>query len=678
MNPSEATRTVYWNITHIWVMYALLAPTLLIAGYGFYRRVRCWRRGQPEQRFDQPWARLKMVYRHALLQQATRRERYAGFFHTLLSWGMIVLTLATIVVFIDEDLSVRIMRGQFYLWFQSLTVDLFGAAAMLGVGVAAFRRLILKPKQLVYTREATLLLVFFFVILFTGFLLEGWRIAVTQDPWGKWSPIGYAVALASRPALSDSLMRGLHLGGWWFHLALVFGLLAWAPYTKMAHPFTAVLNLYAAPLTPRGALTTLNFDQPDAALGVNSLAGFTWKDLMDLDTCTECGRCTNACPANSVGKALSPRDIILDLRQLAHTRKDFSQAVIGATSALSANSLWGCTTCGACMEACPVGISQMPKIVDMRRHLTMEQAELPETMQTAIASMETRGHPYAGAQFSRLDWAKGLNVPQRSELPDCDVLLWVGCGGALVERNQKVMRSLTQLLEKAGVKFAVLGREEKCTGDVARRLGHEFLFQNLAKENISTLDRYKVKTVITACPHCFNTFKNEYPQLGGHYEVFHHTEYLERLVSEGKLTPRAQSSAKVTFHDPCYLGRHNDIYDAPRKLTASTVNSLPVEMVQNREKSFCCGGGGGLSFVDEAPNQRVNRARAQQAVDTGADIVAVGCPFCMTMMEDGVKACQTGQTGRAMKVRDVAELLWESVKDPAEPAEKPCAEAASS
>jgi Fe-S oxidoreductase/nitrate reductase gamma subunit len=664
MNPADATRTVYWNITHIWVMYALFVPTMLIGGYGFYRRIQLWRRGQPAHCFDQPLARFKMVFRQALLQQATRRERFAGLFHTLIFWGMIILTIATIVVFIDEDLSIRIMRGQFYLWFQSLVVDLFGIAAIIGVGLAAFRRLIIKPKQLVYTDEATLLLVLLFVILLTGFLLEGWRIAATNDPWAAWSPGGYVAAVASRSVMTDSWIRTAHRVGWWFHLLLVFGLLAWAPYTKMAHAFTAMLNLYTAPLTPPGAaLKPLNFDQPDVALGVNSLAGFTWKDLLDFDTCTECGRCTNACPAHSVGKQLSPRDIILDLQRLSHTRKDFKEPLIGSTPSLSADSLWACTTCAACMEACPVGISQMPKIVDMRRFLTMEQAELPETMQAAIASLETRGHPFAGAQFSRLDWAKGLNVPQRSQLQECDVLLWVGCGGALVERNQKVIRSLVQLLLQAGVKFAVLGREEKCTGDVARRLGHEFLFQSLTKDNIATLNRYQIKTVITACPHCFNTFKNEYPQLGGNYNVYHHTEYLERLVNEGKLTPRARPDAKVTFHDPCYLGRHNGIYDSPRALAELSVNSRPVEMTQNRERSFCCGGGGGLSFIDESPAQRVNSARAQQALDTGADIVAVGCPFCMTMLEDGVKACQNGKSGHAARVMDVAELLWDSVND---------------
>ncbi len=664
MNRAEATRIVYWNITHIWLMYALLVPTVIIAGYGLYRRVSLWRRGQPECRWDKPWLRLRMVYQHALLQRSTRRERYAGFFHTLLFWGMIILTAATIVVFIDQDFSIRIMRGEFYLWFQSLTVDLFGMAAMIGVGLASYRRLFLKPKKLVYTTEATLLLMLFFIILLSGFLLEGWRIAGTNDPWGKWSPVGYGIALLSKRFMSEALLLDAHAANWWFHLVLVLGVLAWAPYTKMAHVFTAVLNLYTMPLTPRGAaLKTLDFDKPDAALGVNSLGEFSWKDLLDFDACTECGRCTDACPAHAVGKSLSPRDIILDLQRLSHSFADFSQPIIGATPALSTDALWACTTCAACMEACPVGISQMPKIVDMRRHQTMEKAELPETMQTAIASIEARGHPFAGAQFSRMDWAQGLPVPQRSEVEDCEVLLWVGCGGALIERNQKVMRSITQLLSKAGIKFAVLGREEKCTGDVARRLGHEFLFQGLARDNIATFERYRVKTVVTACPHCFNTFKNEYPQLGGKFRVIHHTEYLEQLVREGKLSPRPQLAAKVTFHDPCYLGRHNDIYDPPRKLVGFSAKSKSIEMAQTREKSFCCGGGGGLSFVDEPAAQRVNRARAEQAVQTGADIVAVGCPFCMTMMEDGIKACQTGKSDRPMQVMDVAELLWDSVRD---------------
>ncbi len=664
MNGDIPTREVFWNVAHVWVMYVLLIPTMVVAGYGVYRRIRMWRRGRPEQRFDQPWRRLQFLFRHAVIQQATWRQRFAGFFHALIFWGIVVLTVATTVVFIHHDFGLHVMQGQFYLWFQSLIVDIFGALTILGVLLAGARRWTRPAVQLVHSWEASLILILLLTILFSGFLLEGWRIASTNDPWGAWSPFGYMIAMASKSWLSINAMRWAHLLTWWLHMGLVFGLIAWAPYTKLLHPLTAALNLYTAPLTNIGSsLRAIDFDK-DESLGVNALSSFTWKDLLDLDACTECGRCTAVCPANAVGKLLSPRDVILDLRKLSRTQDDFSKPIIDATPAVSPEALWACTTCGACVESCPVSIAQMPKIVDMRRHLAMEEAVLPDTMEKALASLEARGHPYAGTQFSRLDWMKGLKVPQRAEIQECDVLLWVGCGGALVERNQRVIRAMAQLLEKAGVKYAVLGREERCTGDPARRMGNEFLFQNLARENIATLQRYQVKTVVTACPHCFNTIRNEYPELGGNFEVLHHTQFLERLVSEGKLSPNAQSDAKVTFHDPCYLGRQNKIFDAPRQLVQLSVRSTSVEMEKNREKSFCCGGGGGMSFVDEQANQRVNQERARQVLETGADVVAVGCPFCMTMLEDGVNAVRSADTkSRPTKVMDVAELLWDSVRD---------------
>jgi len=310
------------------------------------------------------------------------------------------------------------------------------------------------------------------------------------------------------------------------------------------------------------------------------------------------------------------------------------------------------------MEACPVFIEQMPKIVDMRRYLVMEESDFPGTMQEAITSLESRGHPFRGTQSSRMDWADGLNVKTISEARDAEVLLWVGCGGSLIERNQKVVRATAQLLEKAGVKFAVLGREEKCTGDPARRIGNEFLFQMMAKENVETLNGYAVKKIVTSCPHCFNTFRNEYPQFGGRYEVYHHSEFLAGLVNEGKLTAAEKTDLKITYHDPCYLGRHNGVFDAPRRLTRLLSRST-VEMKQNREHGFCCGGGGGMSFIEEPKDKRVNQERARQALETGANVVAVGCPFCMTMLEDGVNA-RKGE--RDVKVMDIAELLWQSVE----------------
>jgi Fe-S oxidoreductase/nitrate reductase gamma subunit len=683
MISAEATRQIYWNISHIWVMYALLLPTAAIAGYGLYRHINRWRRGLPVGRFDRPGARIKLVLKHALAQQRTARHRSAGLFHRLVSYGFVILTIATIVVALDADFGTAIMRGSFYLYFQSFIVDVFGALVMIGIGLAAAQRYLTRPKRLVYTDEAGWILLVIFVICLQGFLIEGWRIAATDDPWGAWSPFGNLIARASSALMSVEAMQQAHWVMWWFHLALSFGFLAWLPYTKMMHIVTAPLNIYTANLAPMGAsLQKVDFEQSES-FGVNSLTRFTWKDLLDFDACTECGRCTAVCPAHTAGKELSPRDVVLQLRDLMHKRPQDAFGLTAASGALPANqtatdgeaikplpiigavpatapaALWQCTTCAACMEACPVFIEQMPKIVDMRRYLVMEEADFPDSMQEAVMSLEKRGHPYSGTQATRLDWAEGLNVKQISEANDAEVLLWVGCGGALIERNQKVTRATAQLLDQAGVKFAVMGREEKCSGDPARRIGNEFLFEALAKENVEKLNKHAVKQVVTACPHCFNTFKNEYPQYGGRFEVYHHSEYLARLLDEGRLKPRFASSRKVTFHDPCYLGRQNGVYNAPRQLVQVSSRGNAVEMERSRNQSFCCGGGGGLSFVDEPPDKRVNQERAQEALNTGADVLAVSCPFCMTMMEDGINA---RKGAREVRVMDVAELLWEATQ----------------
>ena len=699
MDSAEATRQIYWNVSQTWLMYVLLLPTAAVAGYGIYRHISRWRRGLPAARFDRPAERVRLLVKHAVAQRRTARERYAGLFHQFISYGFVVLTIATTIVALDADFGTTIMRGNFYLYFQSFTVDLFGALVMVGVVMAAARRYLSRPKKLVHTNEATLILAAIFLLCLQGFLIEGWRIAATNDPWGAWSPFGNLVARASRPLMSVEAMRRAHAGTWWFHLVVSFGFIAWLPYTKMMHVLTAPLNIYAANLVPLGAtLKNIDFEKTES-FGVNSLKGFTWKDLLDFDACTECGRCTAVCPANAVGKELSPRDIILQLRDLMHERpRDAfglvtangagngggamnalgaplagttpadgepttdveargALPIIGATAATSPAPLWQCTTCAACMEACPVFIEQMPKIVDMRRHLVMEEADFPDSMQEAITSLERRGHPFSGTQATRLDWAEGLNVNHVKDNMEAEVLLWVGCGGALIERNQRVTRATAQLLEQAGVKFAVMGREEKCSGDPARRIGNEFLFETLAKENVGNLNRYGVKKVVTACPHCFNTFKNEYPQYGGAFEVYHHSEYLAGLVDEGRIKPLSELDRKITFHDPCYLGRQNGVYDAPRRLVQISSREDAVEMGRSRNQSFCCGGGGGMSFVDEPPDKRVNQERAREAIETGADVLAVGCPFCMTMMEDGVNA-RKGE--RDVKVMDVAELLWEA------------------
>jgi Fe-S oxidoreductase len=592
-----------------------------------------------------------------VLHRKTWNDRFAGFFHSLIFWGFLTLLAATTVVMLDHDFHWPIMRGRFYLYFQSLAVDVLGLFFVIGTLLALARRWVGKPGHLVQSNESYLLLLMLAFIGVTGFLIEGWRIAATSDPWGAWSPVGYVVARASE-RLSTDFLCAAHRVTWWCHLGVTFGLIAWSPYTKMAHALFAPINIFAGSWEPIGAsLSTVDFTTEES-FGVHRLSQWTWKDLLDLDACTECGRCTAACPAYATGKPLSPRDMILDLRGMLHANQ-VQENVVGATAFLTPEALWACTTCAACVEVCPVSIEQMPKIVDMRRHLVMDQAELPETMQTAIESMETRGHPFRGTPSSRMDWTEGLDIPEWRDGEAYDVLFWVGCAGGLVQRNQESIRATAQLLRQAGVRFAILGKSEKCTGDLARRIGHEFLFETLAKENIDRLVALGVREVVTSCPHCFNSLTHEYPRLGGAFHVMHHTEYLHQLVQQGRLKPTRQVKETVTFHDPCYLGRHNGVFDAPRELVQIAIGQKPQEMPRHRENSFCCGGGGGRSFVDEPVEQRVSHQRVEEAVRTGCTTVAVGCPFCMTMLEDANKSVRPGQP---MKIKDVSEILWEAIR----------------
>ncbi len=653
-------------------MYVLLVPTMAIGAYGVWRHVRQWRAGQPALRFDRLGERFTRLFKLAILQLSLWRDNVAGIMHAMLFWGFLTLLAATAVVFVHEDLNIRIMQGGFYLYFQSLFVDIIGALAIVGVGIGAVRRWVVQPKKLVFSDEASWILITMFVILGSGFLLEGWRIAATEDQWASWSPIGNAVAIVSLSVASKETLQTAHLIFWWSHLVIVFGFLAWAPYTKMLHALTAPLNIFFGNLDANaGSLKTLDFETA-TTFGVNSLEQFSWKDLMDLDACTECGRCTSVCPANTVGKQLSPRDIILDL-QAQLQKADFSTIpaepaedapplfpIINSTPALSADVLWECTTCGACAEICPVSIEPYPKIIDMRRFLAMEEAEMPTMLQDAMTGLEQRGHPFRGTQASRTDWSEGMEIPHYNDVEDPEVLLWVGCGGALVDRNQKSSQALAGLLKHAGVRFGVLGRDESCTGDPARRAGNEFLFDTMSQDNTKKLNAANVRTIVTSCPHCFNSFKNEYPNLSDDIEVFHHTSYLAKLIGENRLSVDAKAMESITLHDPCYLGRHNGITEEPRDLLERISGERPVEMEQHGEQSFCCGAGGGMSFVEEPSNQRVNVERARQALETGAETVAVACPFCSTMLEDGLGAVKGD---RDIAVKDIAELMWDNIQN---------------
>ncbi|MSQ10763.1 MAG: (Fe-S)-binding protein, partial [Dehalococcoidia bacterium] len=402
----------------------------------------------------------------------------------------------------------------------------------------------------------------------------------------------------------------------------------------------------------------------------------TWKQMLDAATCTECGRCTDLCPAYATDKPLSPRDLILDMKaaiagQPAHHQRSVlaGRAEFAPLSAelplvngiIHQETLWACVTCGACMEACPVFIEHVPSIIDMRRNLVLEQTLLPETAEAALISMERRGHPWRGTQHDRVSWMEGLDVPEFTSGDDVAYLYWVGCSGALEDRNRKITQSVVKVLQASGVSFGVLGPLETCTGDPARRMGNEYLFQMMAKQNVELFKEKKVKKIITQCPHCFNTFKNEYPEYGGNWEVTHHSQVIEELLASGKLKlarPLPEGTT-LTYHDSCYLGRHNGEYDAPRNVVKALPGATVVEMPRNREKSFCCGAGGGHMWMEEKSAKRINWERTQQALDTGASVVATGCPFCVLMMEDGVRGKNAEDQ---LQVKDLAELVAEALE----------------
>jgi len=657
------TREVYWNISAIWLMYVLLIPTILVFAYGVYRHYRLWRLGKSENRFVPVSERIKGLLVYALGQARLLRNIYGGLFHTLIFFGFVILFLGTVVVVIHEDLDLRIMQGNFYLFFQSLTLDVFGLLCILGVLIAFFHRYLLRPGRLNHTWQDAVILGGLLTVLLTGFMVEGLRIIATQDPWGVWSPVGLVVGKLLTRIVPTDLSLTLHAFLWWFHLVLVFGLIAWLPYSKLLHTLTAALNIYFRSLEPKAAMLK-PIDMGSAeSFGVKTIGQFTWKGLLDLDACTECGRCQEVCPAFASGKPLSPKALILDLRE--HLRAYGPHAPAAETAAAGNDShligkviqeetLWSCTTCMACMQECPVFIEHVPKIIDMRRSLVMEESRFPETMQRALRSLEARGHPYPGTVVSRVDWTQGTNVKILSQGERAEYLYWVGCSTALNPRNHNVARALSRILSQAGVDFAILGQEERCTGDPARRIGNEYLFEKLARKNIEVLRSHKVEKIVSTCPHCFNTFKNDYPQLGASFEVYHHSQVLSDLITQGRYTPAVRLDAKVTFHDPCYLGRYNDTYEEPRKVISAVSKAPLVEMRQNRERGFCCGAGGGLMWVEEPNDRRVNHIRAGHALESGAEIVSVACPFCMIMLGDGIK----GRAGdRAPEVLDIAELL---------------------
>ena len=669
----EPTREIYWNITNYGYLYVLLLIAAAVFGWGVHRHFQWWRKGQEEDRFDHLLQRLIITLKHVFFHVRIIRYPYSGVFHFMLFGGFVLLFVGTVVVFLKADFGLDIMHGGFYLYFQSLALDLAGALALLGIVMAGVQRYVQRPDRYRTVFSDVVILIGLFVLVSTGFLIEGARLSVVQDHWARWSPVGHFISGYFETTDAD-VTAGIHRLLWWFHLSLALALFAYVPYSKLFHFLAGPINIFLQSLDSKG-ITVKRLDIETAEkFGAQNIPDFSWKQLFDLDACTECGRCQDNCPVTIAGKPFSPRDVILGMREQMRgdgcneKEKEESQTVeplVG--SALPEEWLWLCRTCRACMEECPVFIEVIPKFIELRRFQVMEEADYPNTLQAPIESLESRGHAYRGTTASRAEWLQdGDSDTEVFVLDDStavDVLYWVGCTTALNEENMGIARNISALLKAAGVRFGILGEDESCCGEPARRIGNEYLFETIVQQNIEIFNNRNFKTILTNCPHCYNMFRHEYRQFGVELDVINHSEFLLKLIRDKKLSIKGKDkkTGKITYHDPCYLGRYNEIYAAPRDVINMASESSLIEMDRSQDRAFCCGGGGGgawLSEEGEPVSERVNVARAKQALATGASTVVTACPFCMMMMRDGIKTIDDAGT---LEVIDLAQLIRESI-----------------
>jgi Fe-S oxidoreductase/nitrate reductase gamma subunit len=665
----EITREIFWNVGSWvrWPVYALGLLAILIFIFGLIKRIQLWKIGKPENRTDHLSKRVGSVLSYGFLHKRILKEFYPGIMHLFIFWGFLLLLIGTLLIFFQEDFTKLIfdkvfIQGSFYLTF-SFILDLFGLLAIIGVLLAAFRRYILKPDRLDNKTEDAVVLLLIFVILVTGFFIEGLRIAVTRPGFERYSFVGWQVSkLFSSSSEAQSSLRTAHATVWWIHILLAFGFIGYVAHSRLIHLVTSPLNQFFRSFTPQGEVKPILDIENQETFGVSKLQDFTWKQLLDTDACTRCGRCQDNCPAYLSGKPLSPKKVIQDLKNLLYqsgavVKSDANnkeEPVPLGGNVITEDELWACTTCAACQEACPVFIQVIDKVVDLRRHLVLMESKFSPEVKLFFKNMETNYNPWTIGFATRADWAKDLNLKTLAENKEVEYLLWVGCAGSFDERNKKVSRSLVTLLQKAGVNFGILGAEEMCCGETARRMGNEYLAQVLMQQNIELFNNYGIKKMITLCPHCFNTFKNEYHQFGGNYQVYHHTEFLWNLYREGKLKLKTGIEMTTAYHDSCYLGRHNRIYDAPRKLLSSISDTKVVEMERNRERSFCCGAGGGRMWMEETLGKRINHLRIDQIAAADASVITTACPYCLTMLSDGIKE---KDMETLMIVFDIAEIL---------------------
>jgi Fe-S oxidoreductase len=653
-------RDTFWNIPPL-VQGALYLGGLVAVAifvYGVYRHVRLWRAGGPEHRVDHLPQRVKLVAKHALGQARTLAQAYPGIMHAIMFWGFLALFMGTVLATIDYDITLplwgyKLLKGRFYLFYETV-LDLFGLFFVIGLGMAVWRRFVMRPARIDPTARFANVLGLLFLINLSGFVIEACRLAVTQVWWAPWSPIGWALAQGLLAAgMSEGALRGTHLAVWLGHAALSLFFIAVIPYSYFVHLVTTPLNIFFSKLTPRGEIRKIDNIEEAESLGISKLEEFSWKRRLDFAACVECGRCQAACPAYMAGTALSPKQIIVKLKR--HMYGQAPGPIHGEL--IKPDELWACTTCMACVEECPAFIDIVDTIIDLRRYLALSEGALPSTAPQSLQNMQRAGNPWGLPPGERLAWAQGLDVPLMEPGKEVEYLYWVGCSASYDKRNQAIARSVVAILKRAGVSFGVMP-QERCHAEVARRLGEEYLYQTVQAENVEAMNTYRFKKVITHCPHCFNTIKNEFPQFGGTYEVLHHSQVIDELVQHGRIKPIKPLTTTVVFHDSCYLGRYNGIMDAPRRAAAAVPGLRVIDPPRARERGLCCGGGGGHMWMEVKSEKRVNVIRTEELLATGAQTVATACPFCLAMVDLGRKV--VGAEER-LAVKDVSELVAESL-----------------
>ena len=675
------------------VLEIVLFWLMTLGAIGFFvwtirQRLATLQAGLPDNRFDQPWVRLKGVFILALAQKRMHRDRYAGIYHFLIFWGFCVLGLRSVELVLEGlfHWNLTAALGTFGLGYQ-YTKDVFEVLVLVGIGMAMLRRAVAKPWRLENSMDAWGTLSFIAALMVTDLLADGAYIWLYNPAWKDWAPVSLWVANLLRP-LGGTALLVVYKSMWWLHLAALYGFANFLPYSKHFHVFTSLFNIYFRELEPNKNLKPMDMEAEH--FGINKIQDFTWKQMLDFYTCVECGRCLENCPTTLTGKPLRPKDFGNDLRDYlkatplaqmgqdqpapadrpliggpvpegSHWQRDDEAAPWSKEQLegwISKDTIWACTSCGYCEWACPLQISFVDKLVGMRRFLTLEESDFPAEAQVAFKGMERQGNPWNLAQADRGKWAEGLEVPTMAENPEAEYLFWVGCAGSYDAAGQKVSQSLVKLLKAAGVSFAILGTEESCTCESARRLGNEYLFQTATETNVELLKGYGVKKVITNCPHCLNTLKNEYPDFGGTFEVVHGTELVAQLLAEGRIKLDQTVAVDLTYHDPCYLSRYNGQVDAPRAILGAIPGVKLTEMDKHGEATMCCGAGGGRFWLEEHLGKRVNHERFEQAMETKATTIAVGCPFCNVMLNNAA-----GETGReGIATTDVLELAAKALK----------------